>query len=120
MRCRGAVCFLIRICLVAAALAASAAASGEERRIEGRVLRATVTLCQLRPRGCAGYFDLEVKRPGGRDVVLVHVRLGVPIRHGDDYVLLGTLPGSVVSVVHVVERGAIVARWIEVRDIAGP
>ena len=103
-----------------AALPAAAQPSNAERRLEGRVLRTTVTLCQLKPKGCAGYFVLEAERGGKREQITVQVRLGVPIRHGEDYVLLATLPGSVISVVHVVEKGAIVARWIEVADIASP
>lgn len=116
-------CLLVRKCLLAAALVALpalAAGPSAERRIEGRVLHATVTLCQLKPKGCAGYFVLDAERSGKREQMTVQVRLGVPIRHGEDYVLLATLPGSVVSVVHVVDKGAIIARWIEVRDIAAP
>lgn len=114
---------LVCISLLAAALVVppgAGAQTGAERRIEGNVLHVTVTLCQLRPRGCAGYFVLEANRQGRREQVMVQVRLGVPIRRGEDYVLLGALSGSAVSVVHVVEKGAIVARWIEVADIASP
>ncbi|OGA14332.1 MAG: hypothetical protein A3H32_04900 [Betaproteobacteria bacterium RIFCSPLOWO2_02_FULL_63_19] len=118
-----AVGFLIRISFLVAALVALPAAAepaGVERRIDGRVLRVTVTLCQMKPRGCAGYLVLELNRLGRRQQVMVQVRMGVPIRHEDDYVLLATLPGSAVSVVHVTEKGAIVARSIEVTDIASP
>lgn len=99
---------------------AGVAAAAPERKIRGRVLQVTVTLCQLRPRGCAGYLVLETDREGRREQVIVQVPLGVPIRHEDDYVFLATLPGSVVSVVHVIVKGAIVARSIEVADVAGP
>ncbi|MEW6688490.1 MAG: hypothetical protein AB1452_05280 [Pseudomonadota bacterium] len=114
---------LIRMLFLLALLAAlpgRADAAGEERRIDGRVLRVTVTLCQLKPKGCAGYFILETRKAARREQVTVQVRLGVPIRHGENYVLLGTLTGSVVSVVHVIEKGALVARSIKVADIAGP
>lgn len=112
---------MMRMWFLAAALVAlpAGADADAERRVEGKVLRATVTLCQLKPRGCAGYFVLDADRQGRREQVTVQVRLGVPIRRGDDYVLLATLPGSVVSVVHVAEKGAIVARSIEVMEIAG-
>jgi hypothetical protein len=51
---------------------------------------------------------------GRREQVTVQVRLGVPIRRKDEYVLLPTLRGSMVAIVHIVEEGSIVARSIEV------
>ena len=114
---------LFRIALLVAALAfppAGAAPASAERRIDGSVVRTKVTLCEFRPRGCAGYLVLEVERGGKREQLTVQVRLGVPIRRGEEYVLLASLPGSVVSVVCVAENGAIVARSIEVTESADP
>ncbi|MBI2753743.1 MAG: hypothetical protein HYX46_09570 [Betaproteobacteria bacterium] len=95
---------------------AGAVLADAERKVEGRVLHVKVTLCQFKPRGCAGYMILDAGRDGRREQVTVQVRLGVPIRHGEDYVLLATLPGSAVSVTHVIEKDAIVARSIEVLE----
>ena len=105
--------FFLLIAGLAAPLTGAAQAIAE-RRIAGKVLHLKVTLCESRPRGCAGHMVVEVDREGGHEQVMVQVRLGVPIRRGDDYVLLGTLPGRLVSVVHVTEKGAIVAKSIEV------
>ena len=57
---------------------------------------------------------LEAKRGGRRERVAVEVRLGVPIRDGEKYVYLASLGESLVSVVHVTEKGALVAVSIEV------
>jgi len=102
--------------LLLAFLSGGAAQAEVEKKVEGRVLQVRVTLCQYKPRGCAGYFVLDAMREGRREQLTVQVRLGVPIRNGEDYVLLATLPGRVVSVTHVVENGAIVARSIEVLE----
>ncbi len=91
-----------------------------EQKIQGTVLRTRVTLCELKPRGCAGYMILEAERPGGRERTLVQVRLGVPIRQEERYVALALLAGHKVSVVYVKEKGGIVARSIEVLGKAAP
>ncbi len=110
----------LAVAFMLSAALADVAQAGAEQSIQGTVLQTRVTLCQSRPRGCAGSMVLEVAREGRREQVTVRVRLGVPIRHEDDYVLLATLRGSTVSVVHVVEKGAIVARSIEVTKKAAP
>lgn len=101
---------------VAVAPLGSPAQPGAEQKFEGRVLHTKVTLCEHRARGCAGYMILETDLRGRRERVMVQVRLGVPIRHGDDYVYLASLGGKLVSVIHVTEKGAIVARAIQVLD----
>jgi len=107
----------MRFLVLALALAFSGAASADsEKKLEGRVLQVKVTLCQYKPRGCAGYFVLDAMREGKREQLTVQVRLGVPIRNGEDYVLLATLPGRLVSVTHVVEKNAVVAQSIEVLE----
>jgi hypothetical protein len=58
---------------------------------------------------------LETGQRGRREQVMVQVRLGVPIRHEDDYVYLPSLGGKLVSVTYVTEKDAIVAKSIEVR-----
>lgn len=93
---------------------AVAAQAISEQKIEGAVLQTRVTLCQLRPRGCAGYMILDAARQGGRERVLVQVRLGVPITRDERDVALAVLAGSKVSVVYVAEKGGIVARSIKV------
>ena len=90
--------------------------SADEQKFEGRVLRTRVTLCEHRARGCAGYMILDAEQRGGHEQVLVQVRLGVPIRHGDDYVYLASLGGKRVSVKYVTDKGGVVAREIEVLD----
>ena len=59
---------------------------------------------------------LDAAREGRREQLAVQVRLGVPIRRGDDYILLANLLGRTVSVTYVLEKGALVARSIEVLD----
>ncbi len=93
---------------------ASAASASQERKIEALVLRTHVTLCQFRPRGCAGYMEVETERSGRRLRWTVQVPLGVPIRRSEDYIYLASLGGSTVSVTYVSQRDAIVARSIEV------
>ena len=100
------------IAILVALLTAPAPARAEER-IEGRVLRTTITLCEVKPRGCAGIIVLETNRQGKHEQVTVQVRLGVPIRHEDEFLYLSALDGSVVSVTYVTEKGAIIARSIE-------
>ncbi|TAK49461.1 MAG: hypothetical protein EPO27_05255 [Betaproteobacteria bacterium] len=94
-----------------------AAPASQERKIEALVLRTHVTLCQFKPRGCAGYMVVATtERPGKREQWTVQIPLGVPIRRGEDYVFLASLGGSAISVTYVRERDAIVARSIEVID----
>ena len=111
----------VSLLIVALAAPCGSSAQGrEERKVEGRVLEVKVRLCQMKPRGCAGSMVLETDREGRRERLTVQVRLGVPIRHGDDYVMLGVLRGSAVKVVHVTENGTIVAQWIEVLEKVQP
>lgn len=110
---------LARALLVMIALAGpgdGGAQAREERRVEGRVLETKLTICQLKPLGCAGTMILETERAGKRERLRVRVRLGVPIRRGDDYVSLGVLGGSRVKVVYVTEKNSIVARSIVVLE----
>lgn len=104
---------------LAAPIAAGAQASAE-RKIQATVLSTRVTVCQLKPRGCAGYMIVETDRTGGRERVMVQVRLGVPIRDDETYVALATLAGRTVSVVYVNEKGGFIARSIEVLGKAAP
>lgn len=117
MRRMTAAFFLLASVLAPTAAAAQAVA---ERKIEGTVLRTKVTLCQLKPRGCAGHMILEATRKDKRERVLVRVRLGVPIRRGEKDLALAVLDGSVVSVVYVDEKGGIIARSIEVLKMPAP
>lgn len=90
------------------------APAAAEQRVEGRVLRTKITICELKPRGCAGFMVLETHHQRESDEVTIQVPLGVPIRNEDIYVYLPALDGSVVSVTYVTERGVIIARSIEV------
>lgn len=110
---RGIAGIFVLIACLAAPLGRAALASTESR-FEGVVLRTHVTICQFKPRGCAGYMEVATERGGRRAQWTVQVRLGVPIRRGDDYVYLASLGGKRVSIVHVNEDGAIIARSIEV------
>lgn len=99
---------------MAACIAAPAAPASQERKFEALVLRTHITLCQFKPRGCAGYMVVAAERPGKREQWTVQIPLGVPIRRGEDYIYLASLGGSTVSVTYVNQRGGIVARSIEV------
>ena len=99
-----------------AALPALAAPASIEGKFEGLVLRTRVTVCQFKPRGCAGYMVVETERAGRRVQWTVQVRLGVPIRRGEDYIYLASLGGSAISATYVSEQDAIIARSIEVID----
>jgi hypothetical protein len=111
---------LVRALLLTVALTApgdGSAQGREERRVEGRVLETKLQICQLKPRGCAGSMILETECGGRRARLSVRVKLGVPIRHGDDYVSLGVLGGSLVKVVYATEKDSIVAQSIEVLEM---
>lgn len=99
---------------------APGAQPGVEQRLQGAVLSTRVTLCELKPRGCAGYMIVQTDPTGGRERVTVQVRLGVPIREGETYVALATLDGRAVSVVYVNEKGRLIARSIEVLGKMAP
>ena len=101
------------IAFLAAQLVFVAPALAQEK-IEGKVLQTKLTACELKPGGCAGSMVIEVDRQGKLEQVTVQVRLGVLIRHGNEYLYLPALRGSVVSVAHVTEKGEFVAKSIDV------
>jgi hypothetical protein len=107
---------LLAIALAAPGDGSAQVRSSEERRVEGRVLEVKIAICQMRPRGCAGSLILDAGRGARPQRLTVRVQLGVPIRYGDKYVMLGGLVGTTVKVVYVNEKDSIVARWIEVLE----
>ena len=101
------------IAFLAGQLVFAAPAIAQEK-IEGKVLQTKLTACEFKPGSCAGSMVIEADRQGKPEQVTVQVRLGVPIKHGGEYLYLPALRGSVVSVAHVNEKGEFVAKSIDV------
>jgi hypothetical protein len=98
------------------ALAGQAADALSEERIAGIVRGTRVTHCDVTKRGgCAGTLTLQ--RAGGKgEAMTIQVPLGTPISRGDERVFLHALTGKTVLVTLSADRGARVARAIEVAE----
>jgi hypothetical protein len=85
-----------------------------EERIEGTVVTTTLTACDLKPGTCEGSLVLDTK---GKDrQVTVKVPKGTQIKKGNDHMFLPGLKGSRVTIAYVNDKGARVAKSIEVRS----
>ncbi len=95
------------------ALAAPAVLAAEER-IEGTVLSTTLTACDFKPGTCEGALILDTKGKDGR--VTVKVPKGTQIKKGNDHIFLPGLKGNQVAIAYVNDKGARVAKSIEVKS----
>ncbi len=94
------------------ALAAPLVEAAEER-IEGTVISTTLTACDFKPGTCEGSLVLDTKGKDGQ--VTVKVPKGTQIKKGNDHMLLPGLKGSQVTIAYVNDKGARVAKSIEVK-----
>lgn len=92
---------------------AAPAALGAEERVEGTVLSTTLTACEFKPGTCEGALVLDTKGKDGH--VTVEVPKGTQIKKGNDHLFLPGLKGSQVAITYVDDKGARVAKSIEVR-----
>ena len=91
-----------------------------DERVEGKVARAELTMCDPRPTGggCQGTLTLETKVDGTTQQVEITVIADTIIRRGQDYLLLPATQGSSVVVSYVTDKGQKVARSIDVAGAA--
>jgi len=87
-----------------------------EEKIEGKVARTNLTLCQPRPTGggCEGTFVLETRADGRDQQVTIRVTFDTIIRKGQEYLLLPATRGNSVVVGYITEKGQKVAKSIDV------
>lgn len=90
------------------------AAEAAEERIEGTVVSTTLTSCDFKPGTCEGSLILDTKGKDGQ--VTVKVPKGTQIKKGSDHVFLPGLKGSQVAIAYVNDKGARVAKSIEVKS----
>ena len=86
-----------------------------EEKIEGKVVRTTLTACEAKPGGCEGTLALETTIQGKPSQVIFKVVKGTFIKKGGDYIFLPATQGSTVVITYVTEKGEKVARLIEVK-----
>jgi hypothetical protein len=84
-----------------------------EERIEGTVVTTTLTACDMKPGTCQGSLVLDTKGKDGQ--VPVKVPKGTQIKKGNDHMFLPALKGSQVTIAYVNDKGARVAKSIEVK-----
>ena len=93
---------------------ASPLVEAAEERIEGTVVSTTLTACDFKPGTCEGSLVLDTKGKDGQ--VTVKVPKGTQIKKGNDHMFLPGLKGSQVTIAYVNDKGARVAKSIEVRS----
>jgi hypothetical protein len=69
--------------------------------------------CDFKPGTCEGSLVLDTKGKAGQ--ITVKVPKGTQIKKGNDHVFLPGLKGSQVAIAYVNDKGARVAKSIEVR-----
>ncbi len=92
---------------------AAPARAGAEDRVEGTVISTTLTACDFKPGTCEGALVLDTKGKDGQ--VTIKVPKGTQIKKGNDHVFLPGLKGSQVAIAYVDDRGAKVAKSIDVK-----
>jgi hypothetical protein len=92
---------------------ASPAVEAAEERVEGTVVSTTLTACDFKPGTCEGSLVLDTKGKDGQ--VTVKVPKGTQIKKGNDHMFLPGLQGSQVTIAYVNDKGARVAKSIEVK-----
>lgn len=107
------VTFVVALAALLVGLAAPAVDAAEER-IEGTVVSTALTACDFKPGTCEGSLVLDTKGKDGQ--VTVKVPKGTQIKKGNDHVFLPGLKGSQVAIAYVNDKGARVAKSIEVRS----
>jgi len=110
---------ILQLCLVLVLLAAASVGFGQER-VEGVVVSTKLTRCSFKPGGCEGSLVLETPRGDKKEQVTIQVPLGTQIKKGTEDIFLPALRGNLVAVTQVSDRGAKVARSIELIQPAKP
>jgi hypothetical protein len=98
------------------ALLSLPAHSRAEEKMEGKVVRTSLTLCNPQPTGggCEGTVILETSSGGQDQRISFKVTFDTKIRKGQDYTVLPATRGSSVVVSYITEKGEKVAKSIEV------
>lgn len=94
-------------------------ASFADERVEGKVVRAELTLCDPRPTGggCQGKLTLETTAGGSPQQVTITVIADTIIKKDQNFLVLPATQGSSVVVSYVTDKGQKVAKSI---DVVGP
>lgn len=89
-------------------------------KIEGKVIRTNLTLCQPRPTGggCEGTLTLEITAEGKAQQLPIKVIADTIIKKGQDFQFLPQTQDKSVIVTYVTEKEQKVAKSIDVLDIA--
>ncbi len=112
---------VVLVIAFAGMLAVLPTASFADEKVEGKVIRAELTLCDPRPAGggCQGTLTLETKADGSTaQQMAITVIADTIIRRGQDFLLLPATQGSSVVVTYVAEKGQKVAKSIDVVGVA--
>lgn len=101
-------------------IAVAPTASFADEKVEGKVVRTNLTLCQPRPTGggCEGTLTLEPKAGGTAQEMAIKVTADTLIKKGGDFVFLPSTQGSSVVVSYVTQKGEKVAKSIDVLGAA--
>lgn len=91
-----------------------------DEKIEGKVVRTNLTLCQPRPSGggCEGTLTLEITAQGKAQQLPIKVIADTIIKKGQDFQFLPQTQEKSVVVTYVTEKGQKVAKSIDVLDTA--
>ncbi|MGH7326672.1 MAG: hypothetical protein ACREJ9_18785 [Candidatus Rokuibacteriota bacterium] len=92
----------------------SPALEAGEEQIEGTVVSTALTACDFKPGTCEGSLVLNTKGKEGQ--VTVKVPKGTQIKKGNDHMFLPGLKGSQVTIAYVNDKGARVAKSIDVKS----
>lgn len=92
-----------------------AAAGLAQEKIEGKVVRTDVTVCDMNVKvgGCAGTLTIERKAGDKTEQLTINVPLGTPIKRGIETAYLPALRGKTVAVTQMMEKNERVAKAIE-------
>ena len=89
----------------AALFLATVANASAEDHVRGRVMSATLTECDFKPRTCVGTLSVDVGKAGKTKLVTVNVGRGTSITKSGHDVLLPSLRGQIVDVPVSTEHG---------------
>ena len=101
--------FTVMVVVPAGGLAAN-------EKLEGKVIRTNLTMCNPKPTGgsCEGDLTLETTAGGAAQQVAIAVTADTIIRKGKDFTFLPATQGSSVAVDYVTEKGQKIAKSIDV------
>lgn len=99
-----------------AVIAGLAPAMSADEKLEGKVVRADLTLCHPRPSGggCEGTMTVQMNAAATAQQVVIKVIADTIIKKGENYLLLPQTQDHAVVVTFVTDKGQKVAKSIEV------